>query len=304
MSSYLDHLDWDKLKSFYVVAINESFTKASLQLNITQSAISRQIGIIEYQLKSQLFIRGSEKLFLTGKGKILFESVSKMIEEAKMAKSLIDEEGHQPKGKLTVATTNSFANVWLIDHLPNFLNAYPEINLSLIAQDNLDTFYERHFDAIIDLTPPTHPHFIHEKIMSCSTGLYASLEYLKEFGEPKTLDDLEHHRLISFGGGIDHPYNMADWFFRAGCAPGKIREAFFDFNSYYGILKLAEKGVGIITIANNNPSIKKRRLLRVLPEINGPDVSNFYNYSKSLEGSKRIKVFGDFLQGIFKDESQ
>ena len=42
-----------------------------------------------------------------------------MIEEAKMAKSLIDEEDNQPKGKLTIATTNSFANVWLIDHLPN-----------------------------------------------------------------------------------------------------------------------------------------------------------------------------------------
>lgn len=244
----LDHLDWDKLKSFYVVAINESFTKASLQLNITQSAISRQIGIIEYQLKSQLFIRGSDKLFLTGKGKILFKSVSKMIEEAKMAKSLIDEEDQQPKGKLTVATTYTFANVWLIDYLPDFLKTYPEIDLSLISQDNLDLLYDRHFDAIIGITPPPQPHFICEKIMSDSTGLYASRGYLKEFGEPKTLDELDHHRIISFGGRTDHPYNMFDWFLRAGCAPGKVRKPFFEFNSFYGMIKLAEKGVGIITI--------------------------------------------------------
>ena len=100
MSNYLDRLDWDKLKSFYTVAINESFTKASLQMNITQSALSRQIGIIEYQLNSQLFIRGTDKLFLTSKGEILFDTVSKMIEQIKIAKNLIDEEDQKPKGKL------------------------------------------------------------------------------------------------------------------------------------------------------------------------------------------------------------
>lgn len=148
MSSYLDRLDWDKLKSFYVVAINQSFTKASLQMNITQSALSRQVGIIEYQLNSKLFIRGPDRLSLTPKGKILFDSVSKMIEQTKMARTLISEEDQQPKGKLIIATTHSFINMWLVEHLPDFLVTYPEINLSVVIQDNLESLYKDH--CIID----------------------------------------------------------------------------------------------------------------------------------------------------------
>ena len=68
------------------------------------------------------------------------------------------------------------------------------------------------------------------------------------------------------------------------------------------MLNLVEKRVGIVSLSHNNPGIKQRGLLRVLPEIDGPIVSTYYNYSKSLEQSKRIKVFGDFLRGNFKDE--
>jgi len=134
--------------------------------------------------------------------------------------------------------------------------------------------------------------------------MYASLEYLKEFGTPQTIDDLDNHRLISFGDRIDHPYNVANWFLRLRCKTGEIRKPFLEINSFYGMLKLAEEGVGIITVVNNNPGIKKLGLIRVLPKIDGPIVETFYNYSKSLEKSKRVRVFCDFLRGVFTDETR
>ncbi|OJW46997.1 MAG: hypothetical protein BGO67_09885 [Alphaproteobacteria bacterium 41-28] len=302
MPSYLDHLDWDKLKSFYVVALNESFTKASLQMNLTQSALSRQISTIEYQLKSQLFIRGADKLSLTSKGKILFDAVSKMIEQIKIARSLIEEEDSNPRGKLTIATTHAFANIWLLEHVSDFIHLYPNIDLSITLEDNLDHLYSKHYDVVIGVSAPSSFHFVHEKLFTRPIGLYASEEYLKKFGTPKVLNDLDHHRLISFGDRIDHPYNIVDWFLRAGCELGKIRKPFLEINSFYGKIKLAETGVGIITLANNNPAIKKLGLIRVLPEIDGPIVETFYNFSKSLENSKRVRVLKDFLMRIFADE--
>ncbi len=50
-------MDWDKLKSFYEIAISRSISKASAKLNISQSALSRQIQDLEYDLKTPLFIR-------------------------------------------------------------------------------------------------------------------------------------------------------------------------------------------------------------------------------------------------------
>lgn len=69
-------MDWDKLKSFYEIAISKSISKASAKLNISQSALSRQIQDLEYDLKTPLFIRHQKGVRLTEQGKIyLIQSV-------------------------------------------------------------------------------------------------------------------------------------------------------------------------------------------------------------------------------------
>ena len=71
-------MDWNKLKAFYEVAINKSISKACRKLNISQSAISRQIQDIEYDLKTTLFTRHQKGVRLTEQGEDLFETVNKI----------------------------------------------------------------------------------------------------------------------------------------------------------------------------------------------------------------------------------
>ena len=68
-------MDWDKLKSFYEIAISKSISKASVKLNISQSALSRQIQDLEYDLKTPLFIRHQKGVRLTEQGENLFNTV-------------------------------------------------------------------------------------------------------------------------------------------------------------------------------------------------------------------------------------
>ena len=67
-------MDWDKLKSFYEIAISKSISKASAKLNISQSALSRQIQDLEYDLKTPLFIRHQKGVRLTEQGENLFNT--------------------------------------------------------------------------------------------------------------------------------------------------------------------------------------------------------------------------------------
>ena len=67
-------MDWDKLKIFHTVAEASSFTKASTILNLSQSAISRQIQSLESDLKIKLFERHARGLALTDNGKYLFKT--------------------------------------------------------------------------------------------------------------------------------------------------------------------------------------------------------------------------------------
>ena len=72
-------MDWDKLKIFYTVAEASSFTKAATILNLSQSAISRQIQSLEQDLKIQLFERHARGLVLTDNGEYLFKSAHEII---------------------------------------------------------------------------------------------------------------------------------------------------------------------------------------------------------------------------------
>ena len=71
-------MDWNKLKAFYEVSINDSISKASKKLNISQSAISRQIQGLELDPKTTLFTRHQKGVRLTEQGENLFEAVSKI----------------------------------------------------------------------------------------------------------------------------------------------------------------------------------------------------------------------------------
>ena len=69
-------MDWNKLKAFYDVALDKRISKASIKLNISQSAISRQIQDLELDLKTPIFIRHQKGVLLTEQGENLFNSVN------------------------------------------------------------------------------------------------------------------------------------------------------------------------------------------------------------------------------------
>ena len=76
-------MDWDKLKIFHAVAEAGSFTSATVNLNLSQSAISRQIQGLESDLKVQLFERHARGLVLTENGEYLFNSAHEVISKLK-----------------------------------------------------------------------------------------------------------------------------------------------------------------------------------------------------------------------------
>ena len=85
-------MDWDKLKIFYAVAEAGSFTSATVILNISQSAISRQIQSLEEDLKVKLFERHARGLTLTQNGEYLFKTAHEVISKLKDVESTFRDE--------------------------------------------------------------------------------------------------------------------------------------------------------------------------------------------------------------------
>ena len=106
-------MDWDKLKIFYAVAEAGSFTSATVVLNISQSAISRQIQSLEEDLNVKLFERHARGLALTDSGEYLYKTAHEVISKLKDVEISLGDQKNKPSGKLTITTVRSFGTHWL-----------------------------------------------------------------------------------------------------------------------------------------------------------------------------------------------
>ena len=106
-------MDWDKLKIFHAVAEAGSFTNATINLNLSQSAISRQIQSLEQDLKVQLFERHARGLTLTENGEYVFKTAHEVIAKLKEVETSLGDQKNKPTGKLTITTVRSFGTHWL-----------------------------------------------------------------------------------------------------------------------------------------------------------------------------------------------
>src|SRR4051794_25690994 len=128
-------MDWDKLRVFHAVAEAGSFTHAGETLNLSQSAVSRQISALEDSLHVPLFHRHARGLILTEQGELLFRTAREVFAKLSMTEAMLSESKEHPKGPLKVTTTVAFGSMWLTLRVREFLGIYPDVKLSLLLDD-------------------------------------------------------------------------------------------------------------------------------------------------------------------------
>jgi DNA-binding transcriptional LysR family regulator len=295
------NIDWDKFKLFYYVAKAGSVTSAAERLHISQSALSRSILGLESQLNIQLFERVPRGLILTKQGESLFKAAEKAFEEFTRAEIAMLEKEEEPEGTLKIATTRAIANVWLMYHINEFLTLYPKLRLNIIGSDEELDLKTRQADVSIRPYIEEQPHLIQEYLCTFHLKLYASNDYLKTYGLPKTPLDLDQHKLIVFGEDGVHPYADINWPLTFGRPLGKAREPYLCINTSAGMRQAAEAGHGIIALASEYPGLEKSSLIEILPEVGKPNIPIYYVYPEHLSSSKRIKILGDYLKKKLND---
>ena len=292
-------MDWNKLKAFYEVAINKSISKASNKLNISQSAISRQIQDLEYDLKTALFTRHQKGVRLTEQGENLFDTVNNInFSISNFEQKLLDKKT-KPVGKLTISTTVGFGSTWLTPRINKFTDQFPEMEISLIMSDEEMELSNRSADVAVRVKKPTQGNLIFKKFVNFHNHIYASSDYLQENGIPRNTADLDKHSLICFGSGLPSPISNIDWILKIGKNSGKRRPK-FRVNSIYGMSLAIEKGAGRASLPDYMAA-DKPHLVRVLPNLEGPSYQTYFVYSEAFKNDRRLEVFRDFLFSESKD---
>ena len=287
-------MDWDKLKIFHAVAESGSFTKASTVLNLSQSAISRQIQSLENELKIHLFERHARGLVLTDNGEYLYKTAHEVISKLKDVEATLSDEKDKLHGKLTVTTVVSFGTTWLTPRIKEFMSLHPEIEVELIFDDKELDLSTRQADIGIFMRRPKQLNYIQKKLIDINYHIYGSPKYLEKNGYPKTLNDLNKHKFISFGRGAPSPVYNPDWALKLGMKDNKKRKTVMRVNSVYGLLLAVQSGVGLAALPDYL-TIKQPNIVKVLPNIEGPITEAHFVYPQSMKNVARVQAFRNFL---------
>jgi DNA-binding transcriptional LysR family regulator len=290
-------MDLEKLRVFYQVAKHGSISAAAAKLKIAQSAISRSISMLEEELNTQLFIRpgGAKGVIPSDSGQLLLNSAKKIFELENLARIEVEDFNKEPAGTLKIITSLGTINFWLIEILPGFLKQHPKFNFILEGYNDVMIEFEGS-DADVAIGPfvTNAPDLLQNYLMSYPLKLYASREYIKNFGLPKSVTELDNHRIIIFSTFRKSFLGNVDWHLNLGCAPGVSRKPFLQVNSSLALTKAAEQGLGIITMNPNFPGVEK--LIEILPGLEGHSVDIYYSYHRNLKSSRRITAFQEYLK--------
>ena len=287
-------MDWDKLKIFHAVAEAGSFTSATVTLNLSQSAISRQIQSLEDDLKVKLFERHARGLTLTENGEYVYKTAHEVISKLKEVETSLGDQKNKPSGKITITTVRSFGTHWLTPRIQEFMKLHPEMEVELIFDDKELDLSTRQADIGIFMRRPKQLNYIQKKLIDINYHIYGSNVYLEKFGMPKTVNDLNKHKFISFGRGTPSPVYNPDWAIKIGMKDSKKRKSIMKVNSVMGLLLAVESGVGLAALPDYLV-VQSKNLIKVLPKIEGPITEAHFVYPQSLKNVARVQAFRNFL---------
>ncbi|MEM6811979.1 MAG: LysR family transcriptional regulator, partial [Pseudomonadota bacterium] len=206
-------MDWDKLRTFHIVAEAGSFTHAGETLELSQSAVSRQISALEESLDTKLFHRHARGLILTESGELLSNTAKEIFGKLSMVQARLLDAKSQPSGLLRITAPEFLGSTWLVPRLSELHKKYPELQITLLFDDRIYNLGMREADVAIRLYKPEQNDLLHYKLGSINFHIFGSKKYFEKNGKPEKLKDLKDHVLLGYPEASHAPYDNPNWLF-------------------------------------------------------------------------------------------
>lgn len=230
--------DLSVLQAFECAARHGSFTQAAAELNLTQSAVSRQIRALESQLGVVLFERVRRHVVLSATGRALLPSVMKLLAQSEelVQRAMASCDG---RSVLSLATLPTFASRWLLPRLPDFTARHPDIVVNIASRSEPFDLSDRDFDLAIHYGQPVWAH-AHCTYLCSETILPVASPALLERHRVTTVEDLAGAPLLHLA---TRPQQWPDWFAQHD-APDVIAYHGHRFDQFNMIIEAACVGLG------------------------------------------------------------
>lgn len=265
MEQYHAGIDPNDLLIFACVAELGSFSRAAEKMGLPKSTVSRRLSGLEMRLGERLLLRTTRRQTMTEFGLELLEHARQVASEVDAVAALSERRQAAPSGRLRVSMPSDIANLLLADSIAAFVAMHPGIALELDLSPRRVDLLGEGFDLAVRMGDlPDDGLLAARRLNVLSTGLYASANYVAEFGQPQTPQDLEKHNAVRLLGGNGEPLKWVlsqgdvHW---EGIPPGRVTA-----NSPELLIRLVRAGAGIAAVPDYFalPDVRQGVLRRVL----------------------------------------
>ncbi|SDD12390.1 transcriptional regulator, LysR family [Massilia sp. PDC64] len=277
-----------------------SFSMAAQRLDLPKSTVSRRIAMLEASVGERLLQRTTRRLMLTEFGASLLEHARKVAEEVEAAGALAQHRQAAPSGKLRISMPQDFANVVMVDMIPQFMERYPAVSLELDLSPRRVDLVAENFDIAIRMGDlPEDSTLAARRVAIQQFGLYAAPSYLARRGLPEHPDDLMQHDLLCI---LSRAGGAVPWILQRG----KVRwekelTARLTANSPQLLAKIACSGAGIAASTDFIVAehVRKGELVRVLPDWDLPGSTGWAVFPGRRLMPAKTRAFLDMLDEVF-----
>ncbi len=232
----------DYLLAFESAAHHQSFAGASRDLNISETAISRKIKLLELHYDIPLFLRGHRSIRLTPQGRAMFDKICPALQSLREASREMFSE-HQ-RNTVTLAATNSVAALWLMPRLRKFNASNRHLKIMLVSSDIDQECLADNVDLSILRGDGNWPGFRSRLLFGETIFPICSQDFLAANPRISEISKLPEHALIEVSSAHTEWMNWTTWLSHKGKSGLKLDQAVL-FNTYPLAIQAAVDGLGV-----------------------------------------------------------
>jgi len=176
----------------------KNFSAVARETNMSQSTVSKHIASLEERLGTKLLNRSTRSLKLTEAGKEYYHHCIRILNDFQEAEASVGKGKIKPTGTLRISTSAAFGRIFILPHLDEFFNAYPDINIDLLFDDDYVDLVKEGIDLAIRIGPLADSTLIARKLSTSRRVVVASTDYLIKNGRPKKPADLVKHNCLFY----------------------------------------------------------------------------------------------------------
>jgi len=286
------------MKAFVMVVDHGAFARAAVKMGVSTSSLTRQVDGLEEHLGALLINRSTRRLTLTDAGESYYEQAVRILSELEEANRSIGDRGGPPHGLLRVSLPVVFAQLHVAPLLPDFLRAYPDVELDLSLNDSMVNLVEERVDLAIRIGSLDSSSLVARKLAPHRRVVCASPDYLARHAEPQSPHDLSGLNCLAF------TYGRGDrtWRFTRGETEQVVRiSGSICANNSFLLLNAALDGMGICLLPSwlVGKDVEAGRLRPLLSDWEAnplsPGAAIHAVYLPNRRTSKKVRAFVDFL---------